>query len=164
MHLLLLSILLIVLSCNSPNQDSSGVQTNDSRTITQADTVTSAREVCYWKIMQRDTFAVHLLVNGNSISGKMNFDNFEKDASSGPVHGSNVNGIYYLWYDFQSEGMKSVMEIHFKEEGNSLIRGVGPMEVKGDSSYFPDAKAVKFNDADAFKIVDCRVIPGKYKK
>ena len=42
---------------------------------------------CYWKVLQRDTFVLHLAASGNDLSGKLTFNNFEKDKSSGIVRG-----------------------------------------------------------------------------
>jgi hypothetical protein len=165
MRLILLSLTIIALSCNSNTSSPSENPARDTVSgEAQEDRHTFLEEDCYWKILQRDTFAMHLILRGDSISGKLSFDNFEKDASSGTVHGINNHGVYHLWYDFQSEGMSSVMELYFKKEGNTLIRGVGPMEVKGDSSYFPNSEAVKFSTIDAFDKLECQGLPDKYKQ
>lgn len=118
---------------------------------------------CFWKIMGRDTVIAWLAQTENTITGKLNFDNFQKDASSGVVHGTVEGDIVKLWYSFDSEGMKSVMEVWFKKQGDSLLRGVGPQSVKADSSYFEDKATVKFTADQSLLKVDCAEVPGKYK-
>jgi hypothetical protein len=118
---------------------------------------------CFWKITGRDTLVAWLVQTENTITGKLSFDNFEKDGSSGPVHGTVEGDIIKLWYSFESEGMKSVMETWFKKQGDSLLRGVGPSAVRADSSYFTDHTAIKFSDEQSFQKVDCADVPGKYK-
>ncbi|MBA2630340.1 MAG: hypothetical protein H0U84_04885 [Thermoleophilaceae bacterium] len=90
---------------------------------------------CYMKILKRDTIAIKLYQTGTSVTGKLTFDNYEKDGSTGTVHGIIEGNIIKLWYNFASEGMNSVMEIYFKKQGNQLLRGIGPFDAK----YSPDA-------------------------
>ena len=128
--------------------------------IPEADVVASR---CYWKILNRDTFAIRLDQSGNSVTGKLSFDNFEKDASSGIVRGKVEGNIIKLWYNFASEGMNSVMEVYFKKEGDQLLRGIGPVDVKGDSSYFTDPAAIEYRQDQSFNKIPCATLPGKYK-
>ena len=117
---------------------------------------------CYMKILKRDTMVLHLRQNGDSISGKINFDNYEKDSSSGEVRGSLDGDIVKLWYNFQSEGMNSVAELFFKKEDGSMIRGIGDIGSKGDTSYFTDHSAINYPADQSFSKVDCATVPGKY--
>lgn len=135
-----------------------GERPNDDKTG-KADTAGG----CFWQIIKRDTIVAFLSQNGNQVSGKLSFDNFEKDGSSGRVTGASDNGIIKLWYSFQSEGMNSVMEIWLKKEGDVLIRGTGEMEVKGDSSYFKNTSAVDFTGNQQMIQVACEKVPAKFK-
>ena len=118
---------------------------------------------CYWKVLQRDTFVLHLAASGNDLSGKLTFNNFEKDKSSGIVRGKIEGDILKLWYSFQSEGMQSLMEVYFKKQGDHLIRGLGPVTVKGDSAYFSSDRDVDYNSDQTFTRVDCATLPSKYR-
>ena len=118
---------------------------------------------CFWKITGRDTLVAWLAQTENTITGKLSFDNFEKDGSSGPVHGTVEGDIIKLWYSFESEGMKSVMEVWYKKQGDSLLRAVGPSDVKADSSYFTDHNAINFSAEQSLQKVDCAEVPEKYK-
>ena len=118
---------------------------------------------CYWKILKRDTFAIHLNQKGNTVSGKLSFDNFEKDASSGTVTGT-INGIIIqLIYSFASEGMNSVMEVYFKKDSGQLLRGIGNMDVKNDTSFFTDPNAIVYTPDQAFNQIPCEDLPAKFK-
>ena len=68
-----------------------------------------------------------------------------------------------LWYSFESEGMKSVMEVWLKKQGNHLLRGIGDMKVRSDTSYFTNPLAVDFGGNQQMKKVDCIEVPSKYK-
>ena len=117
---------------------------------------------CYMKIVKRDTMVLHLRQIGDSVSGKMNFDNYEKDSSSGEVKGVVDGDIIKLWYSFQSEGTHSIAELFFKKENGSLIRGIGDVNSKADTSYFTDHSAITYPVDQSFNKVDCSNISSKY--
>lgn len=114
---------------------------------------------CYMKITGRDTAILMIDQKGNEITGRMLYDNFEKDGSRGTVKGKEEAQIIKLWYDFQSEGMHSVMEVYFKKENGRLLRGIGTMDVKGDTTYF--TSGVNYSEKEAFNKVDCDSVKGK---
>ena len=116
---------------------------------------------CYMKIIGRDTAILMLEQKGNKLSGKMLYDNYEKDGSRGTVNGTEEKEIIKLWYNFQSEGMHSVMEVYFKKENGRLLRGVGSMDVKTDTTYF--TSGINYSDKEAFNKVDCSIIEWKLK-
>lgn len=144
-----------------------GESTNNENTET-AKTDTSQSQPapvyeCYRQVLQRDTMVACLLVNGNTVTGKLTFDNYEKDASSGNVHGTIDGSIIKLWYDFASEGTNSVMEVYFKKEGNRLLRGIGPVGSKADTAYFADKEAIEYKDDQAFDKLSCESIAENYR-
>ena len=116
---------------------------------------------CYMKIVGRDTAILMLEQKGKNFTGKMLYDNYEKDGSRGNVKGIEDKEIIKLWYDFDSEGMHSVMEVYFKKENGKLLRGVGDMDAKTDTTYF--ISGVNYSDKEAFTKVDCEPIGWKLK-
>jgi hypothetical protein len=156
----------IIFSCcnnNSTPEKKVEAQKEKDREAIERSYSTTDMSGCFWKISGRDTLVAWLAQTENTITGKLSFDNFETDGSSGPVHGTVEGDIAKLWYSFESEGMKSVMEVWYKKQGDSLLRAVGPSKVKGDSSYFADQQAIKFDNKQSFVKVDCDELPGKYK-
>lgn len=160
---LILSVVMLF-SCNNskPKTDGEAQKEKDRKAMEESYSFTDMSG-CYWKIAGRDTMTAWLAQTENTITGKLNFDNFEKDGSTGVVHGTVEGDILKLWYSFESEGMKSVMEVWFKKQGDSLLRGVGPQSVKADSSYFTDEGNIKFTVDQSLGKVDCAEMPGKYK-
>ena len=160
---------MMVISCNS-NTDSETVRTDttvNENTVEVNKTnppqkAETSFEGCYLKILKRDTMVLHLRQNGDSVSGKMNFDNYEKDSSSGEVRGVVDGDIIKLWYSFQSEGMHSIAELFFKKEKETLMRGIGDIDNKADTSYFTDHSAITYPADQSFSKVDCSNIPSKY--
>ena len=120
-------------------------------------------EQCYWQIMKRDTLVAKLVQNGNTISGKLTFDNYQKDGSTGSVKGVIDGDIIKLWYVFQSEGMNSVSELWYKKQGDALLRAIGPVGVKGDTSYFTDKSAITYDPKQKLEKTNCAEVPAKYK-
>ena len=116
---------------------------------------------CYMKIIGRDTAILMLEQKGNKFTGKMLYDNFEKDGSRGTVNGTGDQEIIKLWYEFTSEGMHSVMEVYFKKENGRLLRGIGDMDVKTDTTYF--ISGINYSDKEAFNKMDCNLIDWKLK-
>ncbi|HET9747092.1 MAG TPA: hypothetical protein VFP97_15360 [Chitinophagaceae bacterium] len=140
------------------HNSSPGVATT-STSIEQkhADTV----GLCFMKITDRDTAVLMLEQKANEISGVMLYDNFEKDGSRGTVKGKKEGDIFKLFYDFNAEGTRSVMEVYFKEVPGGLLRGVGDMDVKADTAYF--RSGINYSVKDAFSKVDCNVVKTKFQ-
>ena len=158
-------LIILLFSCNNnstPETKSEAQKEKDREAIDKSYSSTDVSG-CFWKIMGRDTLVAWLAQTENTITGKLSFDNFEKDGSSGTVHGTVEGDLIKLWYTFESEGMKSVMEVWFKKQGDSLLRGIGPTSVKADSSYFTDQATIKFDADQSLLKVDCAEVPGKYK-
>ena len=152
-------------STKKPNDDSASVQSPGSKNFSDSITGKVPMDLsgCYWKVLKRDTFALQLTQNGNDITGKLSFDNYEKDASSGFVRGTADGDIMKLWYNFASEGMNSVMEIYFKKDGERLLRGTGPVDVSGDTSYYTDHASIQYLENQSFEKLVCEELPAKYK-
>lgn len=118
---------------------------------------------CFLRVLQRDTLVAHLQQNGNAITGKLTFDNFEKDGSTGTVKGTLEGDILKLIYTFRSEGMNSVMEVYFKKQDDKLIRGTGEINVKGDTAYFTQPRNISYEGDDVLRKVACAELDEKYR-
>jgi hypothetical protein len=166
-------ILIILLSGNLIFCGNNSVQTNnhsgapissDAEKTTSSNTdqkPVTDNNGCYMKIIGRDTAILMLEQKGSDLIGKMLYDNFEKDGSMGIVKGKEDGEILKLWYDFMSEGMRSVMEVYFKKDKGRLLRGVGSMDQKTDTTYF--TSGINYSDKEAFNKVDCALIESKLK-
>jgi len=156
-----------VLACNDSNRVTETTGSNNTSTSPKTTTPSDDKKQeddgagCYMKVTGRDTAIVILEQKGNELSGKMLYDNFEKDGSRGTVKGKEEGGILKLFYDFNSEGMRSVMEVYFKKVPGGLLRGIGNMDVKGDTTYF--TSGINYSDKDAFSKIDCESVKGKFQ-
>lgn len=155
--------LLLITSCNNSQQNEATVQ--DSVTIHPGQEEGALQNVsgCYLRVLKRDTLAVHLEDRGDSITGKLSFDNYEKDASSGTVTGVKDKDILKLIYNFRSEGMYSVMEVYFKISGNGLIHGIGEVATKTDTTYYANPQTITYPAENELKKISCEQLDSKFK-
>ena len=164
-YIFLILLLGKFISCNNNNtiNDQKGTNTSETGNTTSNPEQNPAPVVggCYMKIMGRDTAILMLEQKGNELSGKMLYDNYEKDGSRGMVKGKEEAEIIKLWYDFEAEGVRSVMEVYFKKDNERLLRGIGSMDVKTDTTYF--ISGINYSDKEAFNKVDCKLIEWKLK-
>ena len=135
------------------NIDSVKVSNEDKTVIREAARLQV--EGCYLYVNKRDTLMAQLTQSGDSVKGNLLFDNFEMDGSRGTLRGKLDGQIIRLWYDFESEGSNSVMQVIFKKTGDSLIRGNGEMENQGDTVYFLQNKELSFADGTILLKTDC---------
>lgn len=160
---LILLSLTMVFGCK--NLTVKTIQTDSDTTATHSkpiDDIIANVEGCYMLVLQRDTFAAILQQQGNDLTGRMSFDNYEKDGSTGTVKGSLQGDKLKLVYSFASEGKNSVMELYFKYKDDTIIRGIGEMNTKGDSAYFMNPALIKY-EGSVLKKIPCETLPDKYK-
>ena len=166
-YILIIVLTFIFFSCTDSTGENN--KTTNTNTAGSPESNTSHSEQkpsadaigCYMKITGRDTAIVMLDQKGNDISGKMLYDNFEKDGSSGSVKGKEDGDILKLYYDFNSEGLRSVTEVYFKKVNGGLLRGIGDMAMKGDTAYF--TSGINYSDKEAFGKIDCDLVKGKFQ-
>jgi hypothetical protein len=164
-HLFLFSMLFLLASCNnSGNSDKEVTKTNSGAAApNQNNEIRSDLSGCYLRVLKRDTLALSIQQNGKTVTGKLSFDNFQKDGSSGIVSGTIDNNILKLIYNFQSEGMHSVMEVYFKIADSTLIHGIGEVAVKSDTAYFVNSDQVRYPEGDGLVKINCDQLDQKYK-
>ncbi|AHF16973.1 hypothetical protein NIASO_20875 [Niabella soli DSM 19437] len=88
------------------------------------------------------------------MTGTMRFNHFEKDKSTGTIHGGFSADTLKLFYNFQSEGVNSVRQIYLKQVGDQLITGTGDEYIKADSALLKDPLKIQFNGM-VYTKVDC---------
>ncbi|HEU4471618.1 MAG TPA: hypothetical protein VFR58_11070 [Flavisolibacter sp.] len=148
---------LLIAACNSST--SPGSESKDTASAGSPVPVAAQNEAslagCYRQVVGRDTIRLELRQTGDSVYGNMAFDNYEKDASSGTVRGRASGEQLTLWYDFFSEGMRSVMEIVLKQNASGLVMGTGPVKVRADTAMFEDHGNLEFKQTGLLEKVPC---------
>lgn len=148
-------LIFLLAACNNNAVNTTAKKTDSTQAAQTLPAASIDLSGCYRKVLQRDTVLLHLQQSGDSVSGTMSFKNYEKDSSTGTVKGSVQKDTIVLWYNFFSEGMHSVMEIVLKNTEDGLVRAVGPFEAKGDTSFFKNHNALKFDPQQTLKKVEC---------
>lgn len=112
---------------------------------------------CYIATISKDVYTLNIqTINGNKVTGILNFDNFEKDSSSGTFNGTYKDGILLGDYSFSSEGMDSMMQVNFKKSGDNFIRGMG--ELNSDGTRFASVDNIIYDETSplfVFKKGEC---------
>lgn len=112
---------------------------------------------CYVFRLSKDIYVLNIdQEDANGVTGKLTFNNYEKDSSAGTFNGSYKDGILSGYYTFTSEGLNSVAQMIFKKTDQGFIRGIGEMRAEGDSAVFEDVNTVTFDPSQTFfKDDDC---------
>lgn len=154
-----------IIACNNKEANDSSDTILDAQTPVDSPVNTNPPSItgCYLRVTERDTLVAVLRQDGDSVSGKLTFDNYQKDGSSGSVEGVLENGILKLVYRFESEGMKSISQQYFKVTAEGLIQGLGQVEVNDDSAFYSHPADLSYDPKDLLRKTDCAGLPGKYR-
>lgn len=98
---------------------------------------------CYVAGKDQDVYTLSLdSYENGQVSGTLEFDNYQRDSSSGIFEGSYEEGILMGEYSFHSEGMYSEMQVIFKQQGEDFVRGYG--ELTNSGTEFADTNAINY--------------------
>jgi len=156
-----IALAFFIISCqdnkHSGNSEENNAVHKDTSVVKEGEVAqnTDPYQGCFRSVTGRDTLTLHLERKGDQYTGRMHFDNFEKDASQGPVNGTLENGTLHLWYSFDSEGMHSVMEVILKSGDNGLVRAMSPITNRGDTTVFRDPGSLEYPRQNPLLRVDC---------
>lgn len=128
--LLLLSTITII-ACKSKTDET---QTVDSTAAITADTVATATKpvsaeetLCFEHKEGKDNTTVKLVINGDAVTGEMNWTPWEKDGAVGSLKGKKVGDEIFVDYDYVIEGSNQSEEKIFKIEGDKLLEKSGEL-------------------------------------
>lgn len=151
---------LVILSCNSENRKKI---TSDSpaKVIAVDTTFTSANpkksSTCYAYTGKGDTASLKLDIDGDELTGELNYKLFEKDNNKGKIAGELRGDTIVAEYIFDSEGMRSVREVVFvKKDDGKIYEGTGEVIEKNGKMMFKDRSALKFGQGIVFTKIDCK--------
>lgn len=158
---ILLSVMIVALlfSCKKADDSKEQDKVDSTKTETVVD-VTSEREplkeVCYKYDNGKDLIDANLLYDNGKVSGKINYNLFEKDKNSGNIVGTMNGDTIIANYIFMSEGVESFRQLAFLKKGDALIEGYGDIEEKDGRMVFKDIKKLNFPDKIQLKEVPCK--------
>lgn len=110
---------------NADDSSSAGGSHKDTVIANEADAPPVNMQYCFYHTdgtKAQDTTSVNILINGDKVTGKMNWQPKEKDKRSGTLTGKlNGNAIKAVWVSMQ-EGVKDSLDVEFQLRGNALAQ------------------------------------------
>jgi len=156
---------ILICSCNDPETRTANEDQNagSDKSVDSVSAAPASLSGCYIRVLKRDTLVAHLQQEGENFTGRLTFDNYQKDGSTGTVKGRIENGVIKLLYSFSSEGMNSVMEVYFKQADSALIPATGKLKNHGDTVFFADPSDLNYAEKDKLVPIDCGHLADKYR-
>ncbi|KLT65874.1 hypothetical protein [Pedobacter sp. BMA] len=127
----------------------------DSTIVSGAETVQDS-SYCYQYINKRDTATLSFKQDGNTISGSLGYNLYEKDKNAGTISGLVKGDTIVADYTFQSEGKSSVREVVWLKKGETLVEGFGDVQDVNGKTKFKDINKLTFGDAMVFTKTTCK--------
>jgi hypothetical protein len=158
--LMLAFFAIMVASCTNENKSK---QTGNNNEVIAVDTTFTATNPkknssdCYVYIKNKDTASLQINIDGEELTGELNYNMFEKDSNKGKIAGEMKGDTIIAEYTFDSEGMRSVREVVFvkKDDGN-IYEGTGEVVEKGGKMVFKDRSILKFSPTMVFAKTNCK--------
>lgn len=151
---------LILLSCTNENKSKQATENSEviavDTTFTATQPKTSSSN-CYVYIKNRDTASLKINMDGEELTGELNYRLFEKDSNKGTIAGEMKGDTIIAEYTFDSEGMRSVREVIFvKRDDGNIYEGTGDMMEKSGKMVFRDRSSLKFSPTMVFTKTNCK--------
>lgn len=112
----------------------------------------SSRRYCFLQVTQgqnavADSLYVQLNVDGDSVTGILNWLPAEKDKMTGTLTGTIKDNTVKAIYSYSAEGQMAKEEKIFKIDGDSLRIKNGEMEERNGIWILKNADSVPYNEA-----------------
>ncbi len=122
-----LSVSALLSACNGNNKsgdnaDSTAVTDSPMASNTDASNVSNG-EVCFLRTEGAgnvDSTKIHLVLNGDAVSGELNWLPKEKDARKGLLEGVKQGDVIKAIWTFKQEGTEDTMAVQFEFKGDQL--------------------------------------------
>ena len=133
------SFIFTLSACQSKNTET---QTTDSTAI-NADTVATAtapaaETLCFEEKVGKDLTTVRFTIEGNKVTGSMEWLPYEKDQARGTLSGEKMGNEIVADYEYMIEGSNQLEEKIFVLEGDKLLVKSGELEDKNGKLFIKD--------------------------
>lgn len=141
-------IIFAITACQSSNSDSKNI---DSTNIIADTTATATMSMvedtrCFEEKIGKDITTVKLAINGDVVTGEMEWLPYEKDGAVGTLKGKKVGDEIIVDYDYVIEGSNQSEEKIFKLDGEKLLVKEGELtEDKSGKLIMKDPTGAKFS-------------------
>jgi len=140
-----------VAGCNVNEEKSSGT----GNAVSPVYNKENLSQGCYRMIVGRDSAIMNLNLDGDSVTGTLQYNRFEKDDNAGNFAGKVDSNKVIGWYKFQSEGVITVRQVIFKITGDKLAEGYGDVNAVGDTAYFSYPHTLNYEETHPFEKITC---------
>lgn len=155
-QLMLLTFLMITLSgCKNNEKKEVEEPMTEVEKVPLAETTKPRLEVgCYVFNENGDLVRFEITdINGNAVTGKLNYAYAEKDKNEGTFEGVLTGDKLFGRYTFMSEGVESIRDVAFKVEEDAIIEGFG--EMNEDGTTFKDTTKLNYPSSAPLKKGPC---------
>lgn len=153
MKILILYSILALCSCQQKKGNDTAAKSKETIATVKTGSISPG---CYQMIIARDTALMNITVEGNKVSGTLDYNRFQKDDNKGTFAGTIDSSRVITWYNFQSEGMASIRQIIFKIEGNTMVEGYGDLELKSDTVFYKYPHAINYEEGHHYEKISCK--------
>ncbi|WP_316746037.1 hypothetical protein [Pedobacter gandavensis] len=159
-HILLFAGMAVIMASCTSNQAEKKV--TDSSMIAVDTTFSPTNEApkheitCYQYVKNKDTANMQLRINGEEITGFLDYHIYEKDANKGTLSGEMKGDTLIAEYTFDSEGMRSVRELVLLKKDGRFYEGYGPVKEEKGKVMFEHRGSLKFDHNVVFSPIPCK--------
>lgn len=160
-HILLFAGLALTIASCTSNQAEKKVA--DSSAMIALDTTFSPENkeathsiTCYQFVKNKDTANMQLRINGEEITGFLDYHIYEKDANKGTLAGEMKGDTLIADYTFDSEGIRSVRQVVLLKKDGKFYEGYGPVKEDKGKYVFENRTNLKFDNTTVFSSVPCK--------
>ncbi len=151
----LLGLFLFAGACNNNGKSSAEINA-DTANSTAATTIAGpVSSGCYSQIIERDTSLLQIEQKGNTVTGSLSYNIYQKDRNDGTLQADITGDIIKGWYLFKSEGVVSVREVAWKINADQLWPAIGEVTQKNDTTMFAQPGNLRYDSSRPFKKVEC---------
>ncbi len=151
-----LAVLFLLLSaCGTDAHKPKAQQAPDAQSAPQTDSET--QKMCFMLALNNDTTTVNLLIEGDKVTGNMQWLPYEKDGATGTLNGiKQTNGELDLLYDYMIEGTQQTETKMMKIEGNNLYIKQGELIDPNNDGHLKYKDHTKAQYTEVLPKVPCR--------
>ena len=146
-------------ACNSSNADKIVVGKPDSALVAEPVETSAPGAGCFLRVQNGDSLFLQIRREGDRVTGKLQYKNFEKDSNIGTILGQMLGDTLLADYTFNSEGVESVRQVAFLFDGTNFSEGYANMQEKEGKSIFTERGKLNFSGGEKLKPIVCLPAP-----
>lgn len=155
---ILTSVLLLAMAaCQTPapdnNQQTPSAQVTENTSPTPPPATPTADTLCFETKSGKDVFSLRLIINGNKVSGNLNYKFYERDGAYGTLSGTMQNNLIEADYNYTIEGSEQIEVVAFKLENGKISRKRGELTEKDGKLVLKDPDKAQYSEI--FTQINC---------